>query len=376
LHLKKGIHRAELRVVAMTKRAAIILSGGKAERFQSEQQAWQDKALFELFGKPLLIHAVENVQNLVEEIVISVNDKARETRYSEVLKKHNVKNVRLLIDEKIDQLGGPIVAILTGLKSVKADYCFTLPCDMPLLQPKVMEYMFNIIKNSRVVVPMWPNGRLETLTMVLQRKSALEIASTLCNFKRPRSDDIIRGALNVLFVSTVGEIRALDPELKSFVNINSREDLTELQPRRVQGTITENMQLNLGTLPTLKLQRLRDAASRGKDGKFSEATRIFASCASQLERKNSVFWAAISRENEGKSLLERAQQQTEPELTIDQASGVKKALLKAADNYGLEAEMHEKYRCRFLAERARSDKAWCEAYADNWFRQVHHRVIY
>jgi hypothetical protein len=92
--------------------------------------------------------------------------------------------------------------------------------------------------------------------------------------------------------------------------------------------------------------------------------------------ENSFFWAAISRENEGKSLLERAQQQTEPELTIDQASGVKKALLKAADNYGLEAEMHEKYRCRFLAERARSDKAWCEAYADNWFRQVHHRVIY
>ena len=353
----------------MTKRAAIILSGGKAERFQSEQQAWQDKALIELFGKPLLIHAVENVQNLVEEIVISVNDKARKTRYSEVLKKHDMKNVRLLIDEKIDQLGGPIVAILTGLKSVKADYCFTLPCDMPLLQPKVMEYMFTIIKNSRVVVPMWPNGRLETLTMVLERKSVLEIASTLCNLKRPRSDDIIRGALNVLFVSTVGEIRALDPELKSFVNINSREDLAQLQPRRVQGTITENMQLNLGVLPALELQRLRDAASQGKEGKLSEATRIFASCANQLEMENSFFWAAISRENEGKSLLERAQQQTEPELVAGQVSEGKKALLKAAGNYGLEAKMHERNRCVFLAERARSDKTWCEAHADKRFRQ-------
>ena len=349
----------------MTKRAAIILSGGKAERFQSEQQAWQDKALTELFGKPLLIYAVENVQNLVEEIVISVNDEARKARYCEVLQKHHIKNVRVLIDEKIDQLGGPIVAILTGLKSVKADYCFTLPCDMPLLQPKVMEYMFNIIKKSRVVVPMWPNGRLETLTMVLERKSALEIASTLCNLKRPRSDDIIRGALNILFVSTVGEIRTLDPELKSFVNINSREDLSQLQPRRVQGTITENMQLNLGVLPTLKLQRLRDAASRGKEGKLSEATRIFASCATNLESKDSFFWAAISRENEGKNLLESAQQQNASELAAGQVSRGKKALLKAASNYGLEAEMYEKNGYVFLAERARSDKSWCESHVTN-----------
>ena len=343
----------------MTKRAAIILSGGQAERFQSEKQTWQDKALIELFGRPLLIHAVENVQNTIQEIVISVNNKARKTQYSEVLKKHNVKNVRLLIDEKIDQLGGPLVAILTGLKAVKADYCFTLPCDMPLLQPKVMEYMFNTIGNSHVVVPMWPNGRLETLTMVLERKSAVEIANTLCSLKRLRSDDIIRGALNVLFVSTVGEIRALDPELKSFVNINSREDLAQLQPRCVQGLLIENMRLNLGALPTLKLQRLRDAALQSKNGNLSAATRIFASCANQLEREKSFFWAAVSRENEGKSLLERA----------GQVSDGEKALLKAAANYGLEAEMHEKCRCRFLAERARSDKAWCEAYADKRLRR-------
>jgi len=353
----------------MTKRAAIILSGGKAERFQSEQQTWQDKALIELFGKPLLIHAVENVQNLVDEIVISVNDRTRKTRYAEVLKKHKAKKVRLLIDEKIDQLSGPLVAILTGLKSVKADYCFTLPCDMPLLKPEVMEHMFNIINKSRVAVPMWPNGRLETLTMVLERKSILEIASTLCSLKRPRSDDIVRGALNVLFVSTVGEIRALDPELKSFVNINSRQDLTELQPRCVQGPVVKNMRLKLGALPTLELQRLRDAVARRQNGNFRDAARIFASCSSQLEMEHSFLWAALSRENQGKSLLAQKQQQAITELTIAQASESKKALLKAAHNYGLEAEMHDKNRCYFLAERARSDKAWCEIHAGDQFKQ-------
>lgn len=111
----------------MMKRAAIILSGGKSERFQNEKQTWQDKALVELLGKPLLIYAVENVQNLVEEIVVVVNDERRMARYSEVLTRHYIRNVQVVVDEKIDHLGGPLVAIFTGLKSVKADHCLTLP---------------------------------------------------------------------------------------------------------------------------------------------------------------------------------------------------------------------------------------------------------
>jgi len=117
---------------------------------------------------------------------------------------------------------------------------------MPLVQPAVIEYMFDEANDARVVVPMCPNGRLETLNMVLERKNALEIASTLCQLKRPRSDDIIRGALKVLFVSIVEKIRSLDPELKSFVNINSREDLARLQPRCVDGPATKKSQVELG----------------------------------------------------------------------------------------------------------------------------------
>ena len=346
----------------MTKRAAIILSGGKSKRFQSENETWQDKALIEFLGKPLLIHAVENVQDFVKEIVIIVNDENRKEKYSKVLTTHKIEHVRLLIDEKIDSLGGPLVAILTGLKSVQADYCLTLPCDMPMLKQKVIEYLFKIVKDTRVVVPMWPNGRLETLTMVLERKSTLKIANLLCQLKRPRSDDIIRGVLKVLFVSTVGELASLDPELKSFVNINNREDLTKLQPRRVQGSVTENTRLNLGSLPTIELKSLQDGIEAFKEKRFTEATKIFASCASSLENEKHFFWAAISRENEGKSQLEQTQREQDQSSLVGQLSRLKKALMKAAANYELEAKIHEKNGYVFLADRARSDKSWCEAY--------------
>ena len=77
----------------MAKRAAIILSGGRSERFQNAQEMWQDKALVELLGKPLLVHSVENVQEVVEEVVICVNNEKRKAKYSEVLKKHGIKRI-------------------------------------------------------------------------------------------------------------------------------------------------------------------------------------------------------------------------------------------------------------------------------------------
>ncbi|MBN1244111.1 molybdenum cofactor guanylyltransferase [Candidatus Bathyarchaeota archaeon] len=349
----------------MAKRAAIILSGGRAERFQNTQEMWQDKALVELLGKPLLIRAVENVREVVEEVIICVNNEKRKAQYAEVLKKHSAKNIRLLIDEPCNQLGGPIVGILTGLVATKADYCFTLPSDMPLLQPKVIDHMFNSAKDTRVVVPMWPNGRLETLTMVLKKPEVLEITKTLCMLGRPRSDDIIRGALNVLLISTVNEIRTFDPELKSFININSQADLTRLQPRQAQGPVTESLRLNLGDLPMPELRHLQTAAALFNESKFLEASQAFSSCATRLEKEESCFWAAISRENEGKSLLSGSKQQSKQELATEQAVRGKKALLKAAGTYGCEAEIYENAHGIFLAERARSNKEWCESLAND-----------
>jgi molybdopterin-guanine dinucleotide biosynthesis protein A len=345
----------------MTKRAGILLAGGKAKRFQEKQGTWQDKALAELLGKPLIVHAVENLCEVVEEIVICVNDESRKVQYLQVLAKSGIVNVRLLVDEKIDHLGGPLVAIYTGLKAVEAEFCITLPGDMPMIQPAVIEYMFSEAKDSRVVVPMWPNGRLETLNMVLERDSALEIARTLCQLKRPRSDDMIRGALKVMFISTVGELMQLDPELKSFVNINSREDLARLQPRCVDGPLTQNLRLNWGSLPLAELQSLREAGTFCQEGKLVEASRAFSSCAVRFEKEELFFWAALSRENEGKSLLSGFKNQSKSELSSEQIASGKNSLLEAAKNYELEAKVHEKCGCIFLSERARSDMLWCES---------------
>ena len=339
----------------MAKRAAIILSGGRSERFQSAQKTWQDKALVELLGKPLLVHSVENVNQTVDEVVLCVNDEKRKSTYSKVLKKYGIENVRLLIDDPSNKLSGPIVGILTGLISVNADHCFTLPSDMPLIQPAVINYLFNSLKGARVVVPMWPNGRLETLIMALKKADVLEITKTLCQLKRPRSDDIIRGALNVLLVSIAEELASLDPAFKSFININSPTDLVRLQPRQAHGPVTKSLRLKLGDLPTTQLHQIQKASSLLNEGKFLEASNIFSSCATRLETDCSCFWAAICRENEAKSLL------SIPRLQREQICRAKEALAKACSNYEFEAEIYDVAHSVFLAERAKSNMEWCSA---------------
>jgi molybdenum cofactor guanylyltransferase len=346
----------------MTRRAALILSGGKARRFQSSGEEWQDKALAVLSGKPLLIQAVENVHGIVDEVVVCVNDEERKTKYAQILKQHDLTDVKIVVDEKISHISGPNVAILSGLKAVQADSCLTLPCDMPFLKPEVAEYLFDTAEGFEVVVPMWPNGRLETLIMVLERPSSLEITSTLCQLKRPRSDDIPRGASKTLLVSPVNHIKTLDPELKSFININSKEDLNRLQTRRSHGPVTKNVPLNLGVLSISDLWLLRDGARMFEAGKLLEAQRTFAFCAGNLEVCSSFFWAGLAEENQGEALLTLSRKQTESESIDELDFEGKEAYLRAANNYRIEAKIYENNRCLLLAERALADKAWCESW--------------
>jgi len=355
----------------MTKRAALILAGGKARRFQSKGEIWIDKALVKLSGKTLLIRVVENVQGVVDEIAISVNDEERKAKYAQILKEYSLTDIEIVVDEKNSHVSGPTVAIMSGLKAVQADYCLTLPCDMPFLRPAVADYLFNAAEGFEVATPMWPNGRLETLIMVLERRSGLEITDTLCKLNRPRSDDIPRGASKILFASPMNRIKKLDPELKSFININFKEDLNQLQTRRTHGVVTEDLQVNVGVLSISDLHLLREGVEMLHECKLSEAQSTFASCAGNFEFSTLFFWAAVSWENQGETLLKLSQKQLDPKMVNELDFEGKEAFLRAANDYRVEADMHEEKRCWLLAERAWTDKTWCESWVMGSEGHVH-----
>jgi molybdopterin-guanine dinucleotide biosynthesis protein A len=332
----------------MTDRAALILAGGKARRFQSKGADWQDKALANLDGKPLLVHSIENVLGVVDQVVVCVNDEQRKEQYLKVLADFAAVNIKVVVD-MVGHTKGPNLAIMSGLKAVSEDYCLTLPCDMPFLKPQVAEYMFKVAEGVDVAVPMWPDGMLETLLMVLERKNGLEITQTLWSLNLPRGDAIIRGASKRLLVSPMQEIKALDPELKSFININSKKELTNLETRSTVGEIKENVSLTTGTLSFSDLRLLQEGQRRYDEGGFLEAEKVFLQCTANFEAKKIYFWAGVS----GKKLGDLAMNQS--------ASKAKEAYLRAANDFQAEAELYLAKGCKALAARASIDKIWCHS---------------
>ena len=346
----------------MTKRAALILAGGKARRFQTKDKDWEDKALAEISGKPLLIYAMENAHQVADEVVVCVDTDERRDRYVKVIEKYAFANAQIVVDEQIWPVNGPNLAILSGLNAVQADYCLTLPCDMPFLEPPVADYLFEKAAGFDVSIPMWPNRRLETLLMVLQRQNTLEVVKTLCQLTRPRSDDITRGSSKILLSSPVNHIKTLDPELKSFININTKNDLSKPQTRPTRGKIRGNLKLCLGSQVTSSLRSLRQGGktleNSGKEA-LSEA-EDFRFLYSKLRIGGIFFWAAVSAEKQGDALLESLSQGVNPESATNKA---KESFLRAAKNYQFEAHFFEMNGCQWLAQRAYADKVWCDSRA-------------
>ncbi len=334
----------------MGNRAALVLAGGGAKRFQTSKEHWQDKALVEVNGKSLLVHVIENIKATVGEIVVCVNDEQRLTQYKQLLEKQAIENVRFVVDQQGSPVKGPLLAIASGLQTVNAEYCLIVPTDMPFLKPEVADYLLEACKDYNVAVPIWPDGTVETLLIALEQKSCAEIAQTLCALNRANADGIIRGSSKLHLVSPLKQIHGLDTEFRSFVNINSQEDLARLKTRSIEGSVIDDVCFHRGNLPIEQLQRLRDGQKLLIERKFLEALPVFADCACHFEANKLVFWAAISEEKLG-----------ETQLRLSKKTVAKQTYAKAAENYGTEAEAYTANDCKLLAERALADKAFCEA---------------
>jgi molybdopterin-guanine dinucleotide biosynthesis protein A len=343
----------------MTKRAALVLAGGQARRFQMSQQNWQDKALILFENKPFLVHAIENVSCAVDEIIVCVNDEARRWSYLEVLENYHLR-AKVVVDEKT-AVEGPICAVLTGLKAAQVDHCLIVPCDMPFVRTNIVDHLFSLSKDFEIVMPMWPNGKLETLFMVLERSIGLEIVQTLCQLGRSHVDDIPRAAAKVLFPSPVKDIKNFDPQLKSFININYPDDIEKMQTRNIQGPIRDDTQFLREPVLFSDLQVMREAVKTCQENNFSVAHEKFESCKRHFEDCNSFFWTALACEGKGNTLLKqlRLQKNMDIQTILSYTSNGSEAFFDAANNYDKEVKLYEKKCCIRLLERALTDKNRC-----------------
>ena len=187
----------------------IILSGGKSIRMG------ENKAFLEVRGKRMLDHTVALLQEIFGQVIMVTNEPLE----------YSYLDLEIAVD--LIPKRGPLVGIYTGLFYSSHSYSFITACDMPFLNRKVIEYMLTIKKNYDVVIPHLNDG-YHPLHALYSKRCIKFIEEQL------REDNLkITDFFNRVRVREVSsdEIISLDPDLRSFLNINTPKDLEKIQER-------------------------------------------------------------------------------------------------------------------------------------------------
>lgn len=194
-------------------RSAVILAGGLSTRFGGE-----DKGMFMLNGKPLLKHVVDAVMDLVDEVVIVTNNEERVEAYRKIVP----ADVKFAVDK--EPAKGPLVGSLTGFEAAGGAYSLVLPFDSPLVSREVLSLMLDLCVGKAAVVPRYTDMEIEPLHAVYNTTMALEAAKSMVAEGVFDMHNLVANLRGVRYISML-VIEQLDPDLKTFLNINSPVEL-------------------------------------------------------------------------------------------------------------------------------------------------------
>jgi molybdopterin-guanine dinucleotide biosynthesis protein A len=196
--------------------SAIILAGGFSSRFG------QDKGLLQLANKPLIKHVLDVINNIVDEKIVVASSKVQAENYAKVLG----SDVNVIIDAEEAQ--SPLVGALTGFKEARGEYAILLSCDTPFVSRDVVSLLFEVCINRNAVIPRWPNGYIEPLQAVYCAKPAYEAAKNALSEGKLNMQSMVDRLRSVRYVSTL-VLQQLDPEFRTFFNINTPLDLKKAE---------------------------------------------------------------------------------------------------------------------------------------------------
>ena len=193
-------------------KSIIILCGGRSRRMG------KDKGSLVLNGKPMILHVLDTIKDIADEIVLVLRDQDQIDKYKQFLEEETVP-IKIVTDEIKDQ--GPLVGILTGLSQINSEYAQILPCDSPFISKEFVLKMFEIAEANEfdAIVPIWNDRHIEPLHSIYNKTAVGTIRDLIKNKKR-NVKALIEG-LNVKYIDA-GE---LDETTMSFRNLNSVKDL-------------------------------------------------------------------------------------------------------------------------------------------------------
>ncbi|MFN4218650.1 MAG: molybdenum cofactor guanylyltransferase [Candidatus Bipolaricaulia bacterium] len=196
--------------------SVIVLAGGRSRRLG------YDKALLPWRGRTLIQYLVTYLQEVSDDVLVVTGT---ERRYQELL------TVPIFPDEIRDI--GPLGGLYTGLKHARSPYSLAVACDMPFVNKAVIDLLKDNAEGRGgfetrpwAVVPSIQNHRVPTCA--IYHKDCLSVIEKLHAQGRSSLHALLDSV--PLKILSEDEVRAVDPTLRSFVNINTQADWESCMP--------------------------------------------------------------------------------------------------------------------------------------------------
>jgi len=187
----------------------VVLSGGEGSRMG------RDKGLVNLRGDPMVSYVIDSMLGIVNEIVISVA-KGQASSYDEYAE------IGFEVVEDRTSGIGPIEGILCALRAARGDYVLVSPCDTPFLKPGICELLLSRVSGKDAAVPVIKD-KFEPVHGAFKRDVATKAFEEVLSGGQRKPSEAYR-KLKVEFVDETA-LRMIDPDLESFWNINTPDEL-------------------------------------------------------------------------------------------------------------------------------------------------------
>lgn len=189
--------------------AGIILAGGRSRRMG------RDKALLPLPGdnqSTFISHQAALLSAFCDEVILVA-------RHEEQAANCVLPGVTVVIDQVPEV--GPLMGLYSGLRSMQAPHALVVAVDMPFIQPELIAFLLSFSCDDALLIPVVDDVP-QVLLAIYPRSLLLTIE--ICLHAGERGP---RGLLKAARVRYIEEeqLRQVDPQLRSFVNLNTPQDL-------------------------------------------------------------------------------------------------------------------------------------------------------
>jgi len=182
---------------------ALILAGGENKRFPVI------KGFLEVDGKRVIESNIELLSKIFDRVIISAND-------PELYFYLGATMVGDVVEYR-----GPMTGILSALTIPEVSEIFVTACDMPFINAMLIKYIIDKWeKEYDTLIPIF-DDKPQPLLGIYSKRIAKRMEQSIKNGERSLRR-FLQG-INVLYINE-DEVREIDPEGRSFININTIED--------------------------------------------------------------------------------------------------------------------------------------------------------